>query len=381
MKKETLTSQDAAKGKASFRLPKKEVPFRALWERIGWIQPQHGLLVIIGIDIGLTSIRTVSVARRSESEVELLDARYLAVSGEPLSKLAVELERILKGVSFENTRLNIAVSGASTLVRYITLPRMTEKELRSSMHFEAEKYIPYQISDVVLDFYLSGETQDERGKRLTKGILAVCKKDAVKLVADACQALGAPLAIVDAAPLAIINAFQFNYPEASLHVAALLHIGYNTSNLSILLKGEPVFTREISYGGADLTHALVKRLGLTPQEAEAKKNSFSWEKDTDLRTPIQESLKFLAQEVRLSFNYFENHVPGAEAPEKLYLSGSTSLLDNLGSVLQTELDTPAVRWDPTVQMTVGSNVKINDFEKMKAGMAIAVGLAIRSNAE
>lgn len=357
-------------------LPSSGIPFRSVWEKLGWIEPHSGPAKTIGLDIGLTSIRTVTVTRYID-RMELEEIRYFPVSGEPLKNLSIELQRAFQDKDFENTRVRAAISGASTLVRYITLPSMSEKELRSALPFEAEKYIPYQINEVVMGCHLLTNSKDEKGRKQIKGILAVCKKDAVNNLCQTCQTIGAPLAIIDAPPLAIINAFQFNVPETAEQVVALLHIGFNTSNLSILLKGEPVFTREISYGGTDVTQAIVKSTGLSPDEAEKRKINFNWERDKDLQATLEKSLRFLVQEVRLSFNYFENHVPGAEAPEKLFLSGAASRIDHLQELLQKELNTPADYWDPTKRLTIAPSVDRAALDKLKSGMIIGIGLAIR----
>ena len=45
----------------------------------------------------------------------------------------------------------LAVAGYSVIIKKITLPLMTQEELDESIQWEAEQYIPFDISDVYLD--------------------------------------------------------------------------------------------------------------------------------------------------------------------------------------------------------------------------------------
>lgn len=355
---------------------RKSIPFRKIFEKLEWVTPESGPPIRIGLDIGGTSIRTLTLEHTSAG-VRLLDVRLLPCQGDPLANLTQDLKRIFTEKLDENVQVIAAVSGASTLVRYISMPKMSEKEFKQSMTYEAEKYIPYQINDVIVDSYLLGSDEDERGKKISKGILAVCKKDAVKAVIQACREVEAPLAIIDAPPLAVINAFQFNYPDASKQVIGLLYMGHNASTLSIIHKAEPVFTREISFGGTDITQSISKVTSLPIEQAEKKKMTFDWERDIALRSAIQETLGFLAQEIRLSFNYFENHVAGAEAPTKLYVTGSSTQLDHLMEVLAASLGIEVSDWDPFARIKIDQQVEASRIARLKSGLAVCAGLAIR----
>ena len=362
--------------KQGFARPKKSIPFRKILERLEWVTPESGPPIRIGLDIGGTSIRTLTL-EHSDVGVRLLDVRLLPCQGDPLANLTQDLKRIFTERLEDNVQVNAAVSGASTLVRYISMPKMSEKEFKQSMAYEAEKYIPYQINDVVVDSHLLGNDQDERGKKITKGILAVCKKEAVKAVIQACREVEAPLAIIDAPPLAIINAFQFNYPDAGKQVIGLLYMSHHASTLSIIHKGEPVFTREISFGGTDITQAISKVTSVSIEQAEKKKIAFDWERDADLRTTIKETLGFLSQEIRLSFNYFENHVSAAEAPTKLYVTGSSTQLDHLIEILASLLGIEVLDWDPFARVKIDPQVEASRVARLKSGLAVCTGLAVR----
>ncbi len=104
--------------------------------------------VSIGVDIGTASIKMVKL-KFSEDAVEL--------AGFNLSPMEQDLTGLLKKF-VQNQEVNISVSGASTVIRYIEFPRMTEDELRQSLKFEAQKYIPFPTNEVQLDSCLLKET-------------------------------------------------------------------------------------------------------------------------------------------------------------------------------------------------------------------------------
>ena len=58
---------------------------------------------------------------------------------------------LLQGRNFRTRRVVTAVSGKSVIVRYLTMVRMSDEDLRNAIRFEADKYIPFDVEEVVLD--------------------------------------------------------------------------------------------------------------------------------------------------------------------------------------------------------------------------------------
>ena len=90
-------------------------------------------------------------------------------------------------------------------------------------------------------------------------------------------------------------------------------------------------------------------------------------------TPVLEDI---ADEVRLSFDYFENQYE-QEVAEACF-SGGSVLFVGMDHILGNLLGVPAHIWDPTEGLDISSpHFDASLLEASNANMAVAVGLASR----
>ena len=61
------------------------------------------------------------------------------------------IKEILRHAGFKTKQCITAVSGRSVIVRYVNMNQMPMEELRQAIKFEADKYIPFEVDEVVMD--------------------------------------------------------------------------------------------------------------------------------------------------------------------------------------------------------------------------------------
>src|SRR3989338_7817509 len=113
--------------------------------------------------------------------------------------------------------------------------------------------------------------------------------------------------------------------------------------MNIAGKGYPYFTRDILWGGIDITNRIMESLKLNADEAEALKHE-PGERITELSGTIIPSLEKFISEVRMSFDYFETQ--SGKNVERLYISGGTAYLFNMRDFLKEGLGIEVTLWDP-----------------------------------
>ena len=155
------------------------------------------------------------------------------------------------------------VSGSSVIVKNIIVPQMTREELEGSIDWHAEEHIPFEISDVSLDYQVVGSGADS-----LHVLMAACKRDFVANLKQAIQLAGKQPAVIDVDAFALQNCYEINYEPPANLVVALLNVGASTMNINILRGVRSVFTRDVSVGGNQYTSVLQKELGLTFEQAE-----------------------------------------------------------------------------------------------------------------
>ena len=278
--------------------------------------------------------------------------------------------------------VNISVSGPSTIIRYLSFPNMSDNDLKNALKFEAQKHIPFSIDEVNLDGYILREGLPDNKMQV---LLAAVKKEflskRIKIIQDA----GINVNIVDIDSVALINAFNFNYfqeeeekreENQKAQTLALLNIGAYMSNLNILEGRIPCLSRDIQIAGNNFTQKLADILGIDFKSAEGLKCNPAQDRLDKIVMAIESVLSNLAQEIRASFDYYENQ--NASSVAKIFLSGGGSLFTGLKDMLANLMATEVQYWDPLRKISLAEGIDSEKLKAVSSQLAITVGLALRA---
>lgn len=323
----------------------------------------------LGLDIGSSTVKLVKL-RFCKDTVELCDFALEPASLDlaPLVKKITEAQGI--------NRVNLSVSGTSTVIRYVNFPRMSEEELAQALKFEAQKHIPFSLDSVNLDSSILKEELPDNKMLI---IIAAVKKDLLgqrlKVIEDA----GLKPNIVDIDSLALVNDFNFNHHQESdafkNKAVALVNIGASQSNLSILESGIPRLSRDIFIAGNSFTQKIADTLTLELKAAEALKLNPDKERLDKITAAVEAGVANLGAEIRTSFDYYESQ--SASSVVKIFLSVGSSNFPGLKDMLANLLSIEVEAWDPFKKIGVYANIDSEKVKARSAELAVAVGLALR----
>lgn len=321
-----------------------------------------------GLDIGSSHIKIAQLMGKGEG-LQLVNFDVVKIESS-IDGVKKALDAIAKRLPAKE--VNISISGPSTVVRYIDLPKMSDDELKSSMKFEAEKYIPFNLKDVIIDC----QSLDKGAKGKMKVLLAAAKKDAIKERIDLVEGSGLTVRLIDCDPFALINAFIFNFPDIkSDNNIALVNLGEKKTIINILKGNIAVFTRELQIGGWDLAKAISEKMRIDMNAAAALKED-PGDKAEEVTKVTALVLARIIEEIKLSLSYYENQVGAVVS--SIYLSGGLSSLKGLPDVFKEGMGVECASWDPVKNVRIDTNNVIADkLEKSKSRLHIAVGLAMR----
>ncbi len=321
----------------------------------------------LGLDIG-TSFAKIVKLRSGKDSAELCAFNY-----EPVQ---ADLEQTIKTIvkPFDGAKVNVSFSGPATIIRYAQFLKMNDAELRQALKYEAQKHIPFPLSEVNVDGYILKQEMPD-GKMLV--LLAAIKKDFINQRLKLFDAAGLKVHIADIDSLALINAFNFNYSqeEKKDKAVALLNIGASHSNLSVLEGAIPRFSRDIPIAGIQLTQRIADSLSLDFKTAEALKFEPGEEKMKKLSSCVEPVFSNLAGEVRISCDYYESQ--SASSVEKIFLSGGTSMFSGLPEYLASLLGVEVAYWDPLKRINVAKGANGEKIKALSPQLAVAIGLALR----
>jgi len=337
---------------------------------------------VVGLDIGSSSIKAVELTR-SKGQIGVTHVGFEPLASDiVVDSMIVDSGSVSSAISkifTENTMKSklvaTSVSGHSVIVKKISIPTMSEQELAEHINTEAAQHIPFDISDVNIDFQILSE--DLSGPQMEVLLVAV-KKDKILNYTNVLSLAGKSPAIVDIDAFALQNCYEYNYDPAPGTTVALLNLGASVMNINIVKGATPLFTRDVSVGGNQYTDSLQKELDLSFDDAESLKLGRQvGTVSADAKGPIlQQVTEIIVLEIQKTFDFFRATAPG-EHIERIYLAGGSSKVPGLIEALRQEFSIPVELLNPfqRVQLPQGESALVDQ----NAGqLAVAVGLALRS---
>jgi len=340
---------------------------------------------IVGIDVGSSAVKIVRL-RESRGSFHLENIGIMPLDSETIvdntimdsTAIVESIRNLLNAMKVKTKRVATSISGHSVIIRKISLPVMSEAELEASIQWEAEQYIPFDISEVNIDFQILGP--DARDPSQMNVMLVAAKKDFVDDYTSIFAESGLEPVVMDIDCFAVENMFDYNYGFVENEVVALIDLGASATSVSVLRGETSIFTRDIQTGGNLLSEELQKRLGVSSEEAERAKLGDRNISDVDpdsVDEILADAIENLVQEVQRSLDFF-SATSSEDQVSKIYLTGGVSNSAKVREKLQERLGITVERVNPFRNVTI--NEKEFDPEYLDAigpMFSVAAGLAMR----
>ncbi|RKY42965.1 MAG: hypothetical protein DRP85_01165 [Candidatus Makaraimicrobium thalassicum] len=326
----------------------------------------------VGLDIGSYSIKAVSLKKAPEGN--MLTAYN--IRNIPPDQKAAEtgplIKEALDEIDLHPETVNLSISGPDVIVRFINLPKMTKEQLGNALTFEAERYIPFDVSEVVLDFLILGDATEAGQMRV---LLAAVKRGPVEARVKMIEDLGMTVNILDTDPFAVFNVFTASNPLPDGKGSAFLDLGHSQTDVLISIGKLPCFMREIQIGGKDVSSAICHSLSVSPEKAEEYKMRAGDEEKEAVAQATGSVLNDLIKEIQLSFGYFENRYNSGVSG--IYCSGGMSYQEGVVDYLSEKLGIQVKKWNPAENIKISENLAKEDIDSVAAQLAVSIGLALR----
>ncbi len=327
---------------------------------------------LIGLDIGSNCVKAVELTQTG-SEVVLTGYGQAEMVSE--GSRADAVVQACRG--FHTKRTVSSVSGKSVIVRFLDMARTTDENLMNVIRVEADKYIPFDVEEVVLDAQRMPDAAEGQQMRV---LLCAVKRSLIDEHVGLLQGVGLQPDVIDVDSFALGNAYEMRgrfstQVEEGEKTVALVDVGANKTNVNILRGNVSFFIREIYLGGDDLTSSISKRLGIELHSAENLKRE-PGENADQLREAVMSSIEDLGNEIHLSLDYFENQFD--KSVDEVFLSGGASRLKLLGEAFEKIFEKRVRAWDPVENLKIEEgSVDAMKIRENGSQIAIAVGLAAR----
>ena len=340
---------------------------------------------LIGVDISSTAVKLLQLSQSGgRYRVE-----HYAVEPLPpnavVEKNIVEVEAVGEAIRRALARSGAkikhaaaAVAGSAVITRIIPMAaELGEEDLEGQIQVEANQYIPYPIDEVSLDFEVLGPVRDN--PEMNSVLLAASRTENVDMRVAALELGGLTAKVVDVEAFAMENAFalltdQLNVGRDAL--VAVIDIGATMTTLSVLRNQRTIYSREQVFGGKQLTDEIMRRYGLSYEEAgrAKRKGGLPDTYESEALEPFKESL---VQQVSRLLQFF---FAGSEYSkvDQVVLAGGCASIPGIASLVEEQIGVPTVIANPLANMALGPRVQAHALAQDAPALMIACGLALRS---
>ena len=343
-------------------------------------------LPLLGIDISSTSVKLLELSlngsgyRVENHAVEPLPVN--AITEKVISDVDAVGESIRKAVKRSGTKNKncaLAVPGSAVITKVITMPAsLKEDDLESQIQLEADQYIPYSLEEVNLDFNVLGPS--EGNPETVEVLLAASRSENVEMRVAAAESGGLTPKTMDVEAYAVENVFTRlpdHLPDnGSGKTVAVMDIGATMTSLNVISDRKMIYTREQPFGGKQLTEEIMKRYGLSYEEAGIAKKEGGLPENyvPEVLEPFKETV---AQQVNRFLQFFYS-AGQYDNIDHLILGGGCASIPGIDELIETRLGVMTLAANPFANMILASRVNPQTLGNDAPSLLIACGLALRS---
>jgi type IV pilus assembly protein PilM len=340
---------------------------------------------LIGVDISSTAVKLLQLSHSGgRYRVE-----HYAVEPLPpnavVEKNIVEVEAVGEAIKRAAARSGVktkfasaAVAGSAVITKVIPMPAdLSEDDLEGQIQAEANQYIPYPLEEVSLDFEVLGPVKDNPD--MMNVLLAASRTENVDVRVAALDIGGLTARVVDVEAFAMENAYKLIADQLSVPkdaTVAVVDIGATMTTLIVLKNQRTIYTREQVFGGKQLTDEVMRRYGLSYEEAGLAKRQGGLPESYEIEVlePFKEAM---VQQISRLLQFF---FAGSEynKVDQIVLAGGCASIAGIGDMVEEQLGVPCIVANPLAGMALSGRVQAQTLQQDAPALMIACGLALRS---
>ena len=334
----------------------------------------------LGIDFGTSHVKAVELTLKNNKPYlvnygEALMEVYTQASKEidfksPEEKVRDALMALLAKMKPKSEKAYVAMPGFSGLITLIELPKMSKAELENAVRFEAQRYIPSPLEEVVLSWDIVSTGPGESANTNVEVLLVAALKKEVEKYEQ--------YIVASPVNMEMLELETFSLARALIHdtqgVSLIIDMGSRSTNLILVENGFIKINRNINAGGHEITSTLAEALNISRERAHVIKagdKDFLNNKESMIVFPSLESVVNEARRMLLA--YKEKHKDSVVT--NIVLSGGTSHMTGLQDYFSRTLGIQATIGNPWGRITYDE--KLNAIiPRLGASYSVALGLAL-----
>ena len=347
-------------------------------------KPKHHS--ILGIDISSFSVKVLEISGAGDTLCvegygrELLPPN--AIDGnviKDIDAVAACIKKLVETAKITCKQVAIAVPDSAVISKVVQInDGLTDQEMEELIIIEADKYIPYPIDEINLDFEIQGHSA--KSDSMLDILIVASRAENVNSRVEVLSKAGLEAKFVDVESYAVERAarlFANELPAGGQDkIVAIIDIGGHYTHLFVLNGMKLIFSREEKFGGMHLVDAIAEQYNMTTEQALIAKEENKLPDDYDVAVlePFKEMI-LLQIKRTLQFFYSTSQFGFVD---HILLAGGVARQYGLAALIQEHLNVPTTVANPLAYMTLSKKVNLDVINNDAPSLIVACGLALRN---
>ncbi|MDO8496020.1 MAG: type IV pilus assembly protein PilM [bacterium] len=348
----------------------------------------------IGLDIGTSSIKIVELEKRG-GRFELLNYGIFELEGAdsnvvnqvraegwqnilkmPDQDISEGIKELIKKAGINSSEVVASIPSFSTFATVIEMPYVSDEDLARALPFEAKKYVPIPLDEVVLDWsivgVIDGQTRAGAAPSLVEVFLAAVPKEETSRYQNIMKNANLHIQALELENSALIRGLLGN----DLSSAVVVNIGGRSTSISIIRRGYERVSHNYEVGGFEITRAISQSLGVSLEKAEELKRKFGLKKVEE--NIINEStislIDMMVFETQKTITSYEES--SKEKIANIVLIGGLANMPGFSDYFKEKLGRNIIVGNPFARVTYPQELE-PIMPELRSTLAVAIGLAMR----
>ncbi len=333
------------------------------------------------LDIGTNAVRVVQLSG-NVNNWSLQNYGYAPIdqkvsrsdSAEGRRRLGETIMTAVGQSGIKTKNVAIGMPSTKTFTTVIDMPNMSEAELRSTIKYQVDQYIPMPLDDAKVDWALLGQSLHDPTKQ--EVLVASTANDYAEDRLEFIESLGLNVIAAEPDPIAMIRSLL---PAGVKDARLIIDVGELATDLAITYGDSPRLVRTIPTGLGSLVKAAVQNLNVQDDQARQFILKFGLAPDRlegQVFRALETVLEGFVAELTKSIKFFQTRYPNTPVGGVL-LSGFASQIPQFGDYVAAKTSVKAETANPW------HKVQVQQADQQRLGVtasefATAVGLAQRS---
>jgi len=342
-----------------------------------------GLGNFFALDIGTNAVRVVQLSSSGSGSWDLQHFGYAPVDEKITSSNSAEGMRHLGEVimtaigqsGIKEKDVVIGLPSSKTFTTVIDVPTMGEAELKSTIKYQIDQYIPMAIDQAKVDWALLG--QSLHNPQQQEVLLASTAISYTEERLEFIESLGFNVIAAEPDPIAMVRSLL---PSGIQDARLIIDMGEQSTDLAITFGDTPRLVRTIPTGLRSLIKAAVQNLNVQDDQARQFILKFGLAPDRlegQVYRSIESTLDNFAAELVKSIKFFQTRYPNTPVGGIL-LSGFAAIVPQFGEYITAKTSVASTVANPWQKVKVAQSDQ-QQLGAIASEFATVIGLAQRRN--